>query len=89
MQQNHYSNPCTRCGKQRVVSRTWKEVIETVSGVVITQINQDTICPDRECQKIVNKELKVQKDKRDKARSDKEKRVLDQKKTNLRNKKKK
>lgn len=52
------------------------------------QINSDTICPDPECQKVVNKELRVQKKKRDKVKFDREQRMILQKSTNLRNKKK-
>lgn len=53
-----YSNPCVRCGKERVILRTWKE---RVGNSVV--VNTDTICPDPECQKLVNKENKKQRDK--------------------------
>jgi hypothetical protein len=53
-----YSNRCYRCGKERVVVKTWKEDIG-VSEVTVTQM----ICPDPECQKVVAKEIKAQADK--------------------------
>lgn len=43
------NNPCIRCGKQRINGKTTKEKIG-VSEIIYTQ----TICPDRECQKIVD-----------------------------------
>lgn len=64
-------NPCSRCGKERIVSKTWKEKIQTSFGdsmVVFTE----NICPDKECQKVVDKELAAQKRSRDKIKSDKE-----------------
>jgi len=53
-----YSNPCIRCGKERIVVKTWKEKIG--NSVVI---NTETACPDPECQKKVNSENKKQQDK--------------------------
>ncbi len=53
-----YSNPCIRCGKERIVLRSWKEKI---GSSVVT--NTEMICPDPECQKIVNSENKKQQDK--------------------------
>lgn len=43
---------CTRCGKQRVFVRTYKETVGT-SQVVHTE----TACPDKECQQIVEGKL--------------------------------
>lgn len=44
------SNPCIRCGKERVDSKTWKGKtgISTITYIL-------TICPDVDCQKIVDK----------------------------------
>lgn len=49
-----YSNVCYRCGSQRIVSRTYKEGTGT-NQVTVTLM----ICPNPECQKTVNKELKA------------------------------
>ncbi len=54
--------PCTRCGKPRIVAKTWKEEIKTFAGVSEV-IHVDTICPDPECQKIVDAELAVKRAK--------------------------
>lgn len=53
-----YSNPCIRCGKERIVARVWKE---KMGNSVI--INTETKCPDPECQKIVDSDNKRVKDK--------------------------
>lgn len=59
------NNPCIRCGKERIVLRTWKEQTTTFSGFVVEEVHSENICPDSECQEIVEKELQKQKDKRD------------------------
>lgn len=52
-------NPCTRCGKERIFVRTWKEKIY---GSTIT--TTENACPDPECQKIVEKENKERVEKK-------------------------
>ncbi len=42
------SNPCVRCGKQRINGKTWKGK----AGMSVITYTQ-TVCPDRECQKVV------------------------------------
>lgn len=49
---------CIRCGKTRIVEKTWTE---NLNGSILTFTN--TVCPDSECQKIVNEELQNKKDK--------------------------
>jgi hypothetical protein len=53
------SNPCIRCGQERIVIKTWKE---TVGTSVITF--SESKCPDPDCQKIVDKANKEREDKR-------------------------
>lgn len=67
-------NPCSRCGKERIVSKTWKEKIKTGFGDSIV-IHTENVCPDKECQKLVNKELNAQKAKRDKIKVEREQRA--------------
>ncbi len=43
------SNPCVRCGTERIDGKTWKEKNGT-SVVIYTK----TICPDSACQKILD-----------------------------------
>ncbi len=50
------ANICTRCGKPRVVARTWIEEIETYNGKSKVTHTQ-TVCPDPTCQKIVEERL--------------------------------
>lgn len=42
------SNPCVRCGKQRINGKTWKGK----AGMSVITYTQ-TVCPDRKCQKMV------------------------------------
>lgn len=60
---------CTRCGKQRVVVSTYEEKVEK-STVTYTI----TGCSDPECQKIVEKGLVVEQQRRDVINSEKVKR---------------
>ena len=52
------SNPCVRCGKERVDGKTWKGKTG-ISPITYTQ----TVCPDRQCQKIVDKGIADRKAK--------------------------
>ena len=52
------SNPCIQCGKERIDGKTWEEK----SGIsVITHMI--TVCPDPECQKLVDKTINDRKEK--------------------------
>ena len=62
---------CTRCGKQRIVTSTHEEKIGN-SLVTYTVTN----CPDPDCQKAVNKNLKNEEVKRAIMRDEQEKRAL-------------
>lgn len=55
------SNPCPRCGRERMVVKVKKERIN--GSWVTTTI---TACPDPECQKLVDMQLKKDKDAREK-----------------------
>lgn len=74
------SNPCIRCGEERVVSKSWKEVVE-VYGRQTTITNTDFVCADKVCQKLVEKELIEGKAKRILLEKQKEK----EKQTRLKN----
>lgn len=47
---NQYGNYCWRCGKERIITKTWKEKVN--NSVVTTT---ETACPDKECQMTVEK----------------------------------
>ncbi len=52
------SNPCIRCGKERVDGKTWKGKVGA-SSITYTK----TICTDPKCQKIVDQEIADRKAK--------------------------
>jgi len=58
--QSQIKNPCIRCGKLRVVDRTWKEYM---NRLLVTCTN--TVCPDPACQKIVDEEIAARVEKRE------------------------
>jgi hypothetical protein len=74
-------NPCTRCGKETIVKSTYKEKVGT-STVTYTL----RVCPDPECQKIVEKNLKIEEEKRRIIREEQERRALLQSKKKFRRK---
>lgn len=74
MNKSSYSNPCTRCGSERIVAKTWEEKLGN-SVIVSTQ----RICPNPECQKKVDSENKKQKDKHEAMRQKSEQRALERK----------
>jgi hypothetical protein len=59
--QTAVSNPCIRCGKERIVAKERTEKIGAGSGT-ITYIQ--TICPDKECQKIVDEGIAAAAEKK-------------------------
>lgn len=52
-------NLCMRCGKTRIVVKSWKE---TINNSVVTFT--ETACPDKECQKKVDEENTAKQVKR-------------------------
>lgn len=61
---------CTRCGKERVVKSSYTEKLEKTTVVYTV-----TICPDPECQKLVEKGLVADEAKRKIMRDEHEKRT--------------
>lgn len=55
------ANVCIRCGKTRVFFRRWKENADG-RGSVITR--EEYVCPDRECQKVVDEKFEEMRTKR-------------------------
>ncbi len=64
-------NLCTRCGKPRIVVKTWKEYIR---GSIL--VHTSTSCPDAACQKIVDGKLAAQKEKREAMEKERMERAL-------------
>lgn len=59
MKQQQESNPCVRCGQERVTVKTWKEKVGT-SLITYTL----TKCPDSKCQEIVDRNNALREEKR-------------------------
>lgn len=53
-----FSNPCIRCGTERIITRTWNENI----GESII-VNTETACPNVSCQEKVDEDNKKLRDK--------------------------
>lgn len=53
-----HENVCIRCGKIRIVGKTWTEQI---AGSIVTYTA--TVCPDSGCQKIVDEQLNKKRDR--------------------------
>ncbi|MBI4999717.1 hypothetical protein HZB97_03035 [Candidatus Gottesmanbacteria bacterium] len=68
--QNPTDNVCIRCGKPRIVTKTWKE---STKGGVITHTT--TTCPDPDCQKIIDRQFAAQKEKREAIEKGKQQRI--------------
>ena len=69
-----YSNPCTRCGKQRIDRKSWKEKIESHFGVSYI-VHTETACPDKKCQIIVEAKLEEIRKRSEDIRLEKERRI--------------
>ncbi len=54
------SNACARCGKERIETKSWTENLETFFGKS-TIVHTETVCPDPECQKVVENGIRSQK----------------------------
>lgn len=67
-------NPCTRCGKERIEGKRYSEEVATFFGTS-TIIHTDTVCPDDDCQKIVEEKLEVQKQKTEEIKQEKQKKL--------------
>lgn len=68
---NNYSNPCPRCGKERIVSKVYEEQIG--QSIVTTR---EMVCPDKECQNKVNMDNKRREDKNALLKLKSEQRIL-------------
>lgn len=68
------SNPCTRCGKERIITKTWTEKMDTFFGTS-TVTHTETSCPDPECQKIVEEKNLMLKQKKEQMEQDRQDRL--------------
>ena len=66
MMQKLADSVCIRCGKIRVYSKKWVDRAEG-KGTQITHI--EAVCPDSECQKIVDEKFRLMRERRELAES--------------------
>ncbi|MFH0773497.1 MAG: hypothetical protein V1922_04265 [bacterium] len=78
-----FGNPCSRCGTERIIVRTWKEKVD--SSVII---NTETACPNKECQIEVDKINKKQQERSAALKRESEKRLQKRKESSKKSKKK-
>ena len=55
-------NPCSKCGKERIVAKKWKVVTATSLGGTQVSLRTTTICPDAECQKALDNYFQRQRE---------------------------
>ncbi len=48
-----YSSLCIRCGEMRLVSKKWAEKVRTPAGEFEVR-HTETVCPNKECQELVD-----------------------------------
>jgi len=75
MSQAQAFSVCIRCGKTRIFMTRWKDRGESGKGTVVT--HEESRCPDRQCQKIVDEKFQEMKDRRTQAEERKKAVVLE------------
>ncbi|MDO8551493.1 MAG: hypothetical protein Q7S03_02330 [bacterium] len=65
------SNPCIRCGKERIVVKTWEEDQGNSHST-----HTSFVCPDKDCQEIVDQQLAEKREKRKIVEENKQKRQM-------------
>lgn len=55
------TTPCIRCGKPRIFSRRWKERVDGKGQILF---HEEYVCPDHECQKIVDAKFEEMRNRR-------------------------
>lgn len=75
MKQDQIFSECIRCGKTRILLKRWKDHGENGRGTMIA--HEETICPDMECQKIVDEKFQEMRDRRTKTEERKKAFILE------------
>lgn len=60
--QTTFTNPCVRCGKLRITSKTWTEYVGISKSPMV---RSETICPDKDCQKLVMQDFEEKRLKKE------------------------
>lgn len=66
---------CTRCGKERIEAKSWEEEVTMYFGTSKV-VHTEMVCPDAECQKIVEEKMDALRQRTEDMRVDKEKRKI-------------
>ncbi len=75
MQKDQGFSVCIQCGKTRILLKRWKDRGEFDKGTVIA--HEETVCPDKECQKIVDDKFQEMRDRRTKTEERKKAVILE------------
>lgn len=70
------ANPCVRCGQERILSKVWSETVSSFSNPVTHSL---WVCPNEECQSVVDVGIREKREKAEAIRRDIEKRALERK----------
>lgn len=74
-----FANLCSRCGKPRIIAKSWKEKVVS-HGMVSVVEHTMMICPDKKCQSRVEEEFAIRRRKSAQIEKDKQERNLAHKK---------
>ncbi len=66
-------NLCPNCGKKRILAKTWQEKVFLYGKVSVIE-HREMICPDKNCQKKIEKETEMREEKSRQIKKDKEER---------------
>lgn len=66
---------CIRCGKTRIFLKKWKDRGERGKGTMI--FHEESVCPDKECQKILDLKFQEMRDRRTQAEERKKAVILE------------
>ena len=55
-----FETVCIRCGKTRILARKWEEKSDRGAAMIYEQ----TVCPDNECQKVVDDKFEAMREKK-------------------------
>lgn len=72
--QKIYTHPCEKCGKDLKVSRTWEEKVQVYGGESVVT-HTESVCPDDDCQKLIDEERRLAREKTEKNKRDREERA--------------
>ena len=76
---SNFKNLCPRCGRERIITKTWTEKT-VLYGTETIITHEEAVCPDKDCQKLLEEKLFEEKTKRDGLKKNAEDRIAAKKK---------